>query len=391
MHWESSKAHPDSNLLKHLLLFSHTLRINKVGVTTENLLDALRGISLIDLQSKTDFYHLLKSNFISSKEEGAVFDEIFDKFWSFENRHLPSITSTLEEETGGWAGEEAKTPSTLSMGKPLPPEGLEGKKEGDPSRTEVLRYSPEEVLSRKEFHDLDTEELEKVKEVVLSLTKRLALKLSRRWKKGKVDRIDFRRSVRQWIKYGGEMIELKRKKPKPKPLRMVLIGDVSGSMDVYIQFFLLFVYGLQRYYRQCETFVFSTRLSHITPLLKRKSFDEALNLLSDKVRDWSGGTNIGTSLNQFHMHHGTLLSPNRTVLIVFSDGWDRGDTSLLDSEIRYLKREVKKLIWLNPLAGSQGYEPLCKGMSVVLPFLDYFLPCHNLLSIKKLSHLIAQI
>lgn len=394
MRSKSSEIPQDSDLLKHILLFSQTLRTKKVGVTTENVVDALRGISFIDIQSKDDFYQLLKSNFVSKREESVLFDELFEHFWSLKKGALPSVKQGGKEETGGSRGKGQKDSLDLSTGDPsfLESSNSEEQMEGEPERREVFRYSPEEVLSRKEFGHLETEELEKVKEFVLILTRRLALKLSRRWKKGKGKQIDLRRSVRQSVKYGGEMMELRRKKRKQKPLRIVLICDISGSMDIYIQAFLLFMYGFQHYYPQCETFVFSTRLSHTTSLLKRRDFREALHLLSHKVLDWSGGTNIGASFHQLHKHHKDIFSPHRTVLLVFSDGWDRGeDTSLLDSEMRYLKKQAKKIIWLNPLAGSQSYQPLCKGMSTVLPYLDHFLPCHNFLSMRNLSHLIMKI
>lgn len=392
MRSKSSEIPQDSDLLKHILLFSQTLRTKKVGVTTENVVDALRGISFIDIQSKDDFYQLLKSNFISKKEESVLFDELFEHFWSFENGSLPSVKQELKEETGDSRGKGQKDFLDLSSGDPslLESSNSEERMEGDPGRREVLRYSPEEILSRKEFSHLETGELEKVREFVLTLTRRLALNLSRRWKKGKGDQIDLRRSIRQSIKYGGEMMELRRKRPKQKPFRIVLICDVSGSMDVYIQFFLLFMYSLQRHYPPCETFVFSTGLNHTTPLLKRRDLKEALPLLSAKVRNWSGGTNIGVSLHQFHRRYEHLLSPDRTLLLVFSDGWDRGDTSLLDSEMSYLKKQVKKIIWLNPLAGSQSYQPLCKGMVTALPYIDHFLPCHNFLSLRSLSYLIMK-
>jgi uncharacterized protein with von Willebrand factor type A (vWA) domain len=186
------------------------------------------------------------------------------------------------------------------------------------------------------------------------------------------------------------MIELRMKEPKPKPLRLILFCDVSGSMDIYSQFFLIFMYELQNQYPHCKTFVFSTHLSHVTLLLKRKVFEETLRLLSEKVSDWSGGTNIGGALHQFHQLNSQLLNFKRAIFLIFSDGWDRGDTKILESEIKNLKRQVKRLIWLNPLLGSQNYQPLCKGISTALPHLDYFLPCHNFLSLRNLSNIITK-
>jgi uncharacterized protein with von Willebrand factor type A (vWA) domain len=379
--------------LKNILLFSKTLRGKKVGVTIDNVLDALRGISFIDIRNKKDFYYLLKSNFISRKEESDLFDDLFNQFWSFEDENDSSIKKVVGEKMEVPKEKEEITFFEYKKVQPLIKDWAdESNEDGLKEQKEVPTYSPEEVLRRKDFDHLQEQELEKVRQLVTALSRKLAMNLSRRWKGGKRgDRLDFRRTIRQSIKYGGEMIELKLKQPKPKPYRLILVGDVSGSMDIYSQFFLLFMYGIQNHYPYCETFVFSTRLNHITSLLKRRKLKETLRLLSEKVLDWSGGTNIGMALHQLHQRYSNLLHPNRTLFFIFSDGWDRGETILLDLEMRNLKRLAKRLIWLNPLLGSQNYQPLCKGMSTALPYLDHFLPCHNLSSLEKLGQLISKI
>jgi uncharacterized protein with von Willebrand factor type A (vWA) domain len=379
--------------LKNILLFSKTLRGKKVGVTIDNVLDALRGISFIDIRNKKDFYYLLKSNFISRKEESDLFDDLFNQFWSFEDENDSSIKKVVGEKMEVPKEKEEITFFEYKKVQPLIKDWAdESNEDGLKEQKEVPTYSPEEVLRRKDFDHLQEQELEKVRQLVTALSRKLAMNLSRRWKGGKRgDRLDFRRTIRQSIKYGGEMIELKLKQPKPKPYRLILVGDVSGSMDIYSQFFLLFMYGIQNHYPYCETFVFSTRLNHITSLLKRRKLKETLRLLSEKVLDWSGGTNIGMALHQLHQRYSNLLHPNRTLFFIFSDGWDRGETILLDLEMRNLKRLAKRLIWLNPLLGSQNYQPSCKGMSTALPYLDHFLPCHNLSSLEKLGQLISKI
>lgn len=381
------------DLLKNILLFSQTLRKRKVGVTIDNVLDVLRGTSYIDIQRKGDFYELLKSNFVSRREEIDLFDEFFEQFWSFDNEIIPSLKENVEKKLrSSEENIEDQLEEFQKEGVSFLKDWLDEEEEG--RRTEqkdMLGYSPDEILGRKDFSHLQTEELERVKEFVAALSRKMSMALSRRWRKGKAgDQLDFRRSIRQSLKYGGEMIELRMREPKPKPFRLILFCDVSGSMDIYSQFFLLFMYGLQNHYPHCETFVFSTRLSRITSILKRKAIKETLRLLSEKVSDWSGGTNIGGAFHQFHQWHSYLLNSKRTIFLIFSDGWDRGDTKLLESEIKNLKRQVKRLIWLNPLLGSQNYQPLCKGMSTALPYVDYFLPCHNFYSLRKLSNFIVK-
>lgn len=381
-----------SDLLKNVILFSQTLRRQKVGVTIDNILDALRGISLIELHKKGDFYHLLRANFVSRKEEMDTFDEIFEQFWSFGDRSGPVNQTVIDEEIN--ASEEKDEGSYFESKKdqPLIKTWNDEREADEPKeRKDLPVYSPDEILQQKDFTHFREEELEKVNDWVSILSRKIATYLSRRWKRaGKGDGLDFRRSIRQSIKYGGEILELKMKEKKPKPLRLILVCDVSGSMDIYSQFFLRFMHGLQNHYPVCETFAFSTRLSHITSLLKRKTFEQTLRLLSGKVLDWSGGTNIGAALHQLHQRYSDLFHPNRSLFLIFSDGWDRGDTMLLESELKSLKRQVKCLIWLNPLLGNQNYQPLCKGMSTALPYVDHFLPYYNFSSLRKLGYLISK-
>ncbi len=383
-----------SDLVRNVLLFSQRLRERKVGVTTDNVIDALQGISLIDLQRKKDFYDLLKSNFVSRREEIDPFDRLFEQFWSFEESQPPSLKEELEEPPKPTEEEEAEPVKPSEKGKVRFQDWVkkdEGK-QGPAEERDLPGYSADEILGRKEFDHLRKEDLEKAREFVLALCRKLGGALSRRWKKRRTgDVVDLRGSMRHSLKYGGEIVELRMKEPKPKPLRIVLLCDVSGSMDIFSQFFLLFMFGLQNHYPHCETFVFSTRLSQVTSLLKRRTFESSLRLLSAKVTDWSGGTNIGGALHQLHHRFPGLYRARRTLFLIFSDGWDRGDTALLDAEMRNLKRQVKRIIWLNPLLGSKDYQPLCKGMSTALPYLDHFLPCHNFLSLKYLGHLLTKL
>jgi len=385
--------HRGPDLVTNILFFSKALRKKNVGVTTDNVMDVLKGLSLIDIRRKGDFYCLLKSNFVSRREEMEPFDELFDKFWASEDKRDSTLKKAGRKRAATAEEREEALFLQHESGKLELIDWTEGSEEEEGLKeTDLPAYSPDEILGRKDFNLLQKEELERVKAWVSALSWKLAIRLSRRWKKGKKgDRLDFRRSLRESMKYGGEMIQLRMKEPKPKPLRIVFFCDVSGSMDLYSQFLLLFMYGLQNHYRPCETFVFSTRLSPITSFLKGRVFEASLHLLSGKVLDWSGGTNIGWALHQFHQRHARLLHPNRTLFFIFSDGWDRGDTALLDSEMKNLKRQVKRVIWLNPLKGSRDYQPLCKGMSAALPYLDHFLPCHNFFSLKNLSTLVPKL
>jgi uncharacterized protein with von Willebrand factor type A (vWA) domain len=215
---------------------------------------------------------------------------------------------------------------------------------------------------------------------------KIATQVSRRKKRAtKGEEVDPRSTMRKSIKYGGEIIELARRKRRIKKTRVVLLCDVSGSMDCYSRFLIQFMYGLQNELWGVETFVFSTSLSRITHLIRSKEIASALERISHSVVGWSGGTNIGRSLATFNRDFAPSLVTHRTVVVVISDGWDRGDVSVLEREMQALKRRCYKMVWLNPLLASDHYEPLCKGMQAALPYIDHFLSVHNLNSLVTLG------
>jgi uncharacterized protein with von Willebrand factor type A (vWA) domain len=196
--------------------------------------------------------------------------------------------------------------------------------------------------------------------------------------------LDFRRMFRRNLKYGGELYELPGIAPRQKIRRIVFLCDVSGSMNPYQKFILGFIKELQNLPTKVESFVFATELHRITPYLKRLPFGRALQEVSETVRDWSGGTRIGQCLHKFNREWGSLLGAS-TVLLIHSDGWDRGDTKILEQEISRIHRRAYRVIWINPLLGSASYEPTCRGMRVALPHIDYFLSGHNLMSLERIS------
>ncbi len=196
-------------------------------------------------------------------------------------------------------------------------------------------------------------------------------------------------SLRKSLKTGGELVELSFKRRKHKKTRLVVICDVSGSMDLYSRILLQFVYGLQNSFARAETFVFSTSLERITQYLKQRSYDQALERLSNNVRGWSGGTLIGPSLGYFNSRWPQLVD-KRTIVIILSDGWDTGEPDELATALAYLKRRARRLIWLNPLLGNPAYQPLVRGIQTALPHLDVFAPLNNLASLRALEqHLIS--
>jgi uncharacterized protein with von Willebrand factor type A (vWA) domain len=256
---------------------------------------------------------------------------------------------------------------------------------------EVSRtYSAVEALRRKDFAALTADEYAAIKALMAQLHWRLGQRRTRRLTPGGGPRLDLRRTLRRNLKYGGQVLNWSLRQPKAKPRPVVVSADISGSMERYTRLLLHFLYTLSRGLGQpVETFVFSTRLTHITRPLRHKDVDRALRDVSLTVKDWSGGTRIGEALKDFNFHWGRRVLGRGAVVILISDGWDRGDPALAAQEIARLQRSCYRLIWLNPLLGAPEYEPLTRGMQACLPHVDDFLPVHNLASLEELAEHLA--
>lgn len=209
--------------------------------------------------------------------------------------------------------------------------------------------------------------------VSLRLLRRMSDRVSRRLRPTKSgDFVDLRRTIRRSIGRGGDLIELSYKRRKRERARLVILLDVSDSMNLYSFFLLKFAYGLGKHSKEVVSFIFSTNLVAITKVLKTRRLSGALEKLSLTTTGWSGGTKIGSSLQEFNrLYAGKLLSRN-TIFIILSDGWDTGTAEVLVDELRKIKLRVSKLIWLNPLLGLEDYEPVTRGMSAALPYVDVF-------------------
>jgi uncharacterized protein with von Willebrand factor type A (vWA) domain len=251
-------------------------------------------------------------------------------------------------------------------------------------------YSARDVLTTRDFAAYSDADVRAARRLIRQLAPRLATRKSRRMHAGSRGEVDLRRSLRRAGR-SGEIVDLARRHRRVARLELVALCDVSGSMDLYSNFLIQFLYALQRESRGVRTFVFSTRLFDVTELLRRESLDEALDAIARSVNAWSGGTRIGASLNAFNRDYARRLVGPRTVLMVMSDGWEREDAELLGREMAWLHRRARSVIWLNPLRGRRGYQPLAKGMAAALPHTDYFLEAHNLESLKKALGVLVRI
>lgn len=371
-----------------LMEFCHLLRAYEIEVTASRIIDTFRALKAIDFFRRGDFYTVLESNLISRVSERELFHQLFLQFW-----RGSTWAGIPDPCLPGWEDECALPPHSMPNSR-WQLESVEGGDEPDdaPPPRSLTMYSSTERLSHKDFGKMSEQELMQVQRLISSMAQQMSTVLSRRQKaRKKAHGIDTSRTLRHSLRYGGEIVQLRRRGPKIGKTKMVLLCDVSGSMDVYTKFLLQFLYGVQNGLRGVETMVFSTRMSRITSLLRRRHIDAALELISAAVHDWSGGTKIGQCLKEFNDTMAPNMVTSKTLVVMISDGWDTGDTAVLDAEMARLRSHAYRIIWLNPLLGNPTYQPLCKGMHTALPYVHDFMPVHSAESLRQFGQLVASV
>jgi hypothetical protein len=324
----------------------------------------------------------LRAVLCSSKDEWDQFDELFEAFWNRpETEAAPRPRRRQQKEQRAPQG----TIATL-IGRSDANQAAE-----DDGGKAVLGATAHERLKRTDFSQTPQNDLAELERIALRLLKQMALRLSRRLKSMKQrGQVDLRRTIRRNISRGGDLIDLSHKAKKIQQDRLVLLLDISGSMNPYSLFLLRFAYALQKHFKRVETFLFSTQVTEITPALRGRRLSQALQSLAQQAAGWSGGTKIGESLKDFIRFHGRRVLSRDTVFIVLSDGWETGQPELLAEQLREIKRRVRSVIWLNPLLGLREYQPVTQGMSAALPYIDVFAPAHNLESLLALEKHLAR-
>jgi len=374
------------DLTRAMLAFGAMLRASGMPVTTSAVMDAVRALEAVDLMDRAEVYLALRTVLMSRIEEQPAFDRCFEAFWRFhaeEGQGLDGLVAAVqpfrkEEEMDSGAIEAAREKRAQ-----VALDDWDQGEAADEEPLEVPGLSDREALMEQDFSTFPAEQLDEVARLTVQIARRLARRVSRRRKptrRGGV--IDLRRSMRANL-MKGEIIELRRRARRRRKVRLVLLCDVSGSMDLYSRFLLQFLYALQNVFGRVETFTFATRLTRVSDLLRGPSYKGALRRLTE-VRDWSGGTRIGDSIREFNQTWGRLVD-RRTIVLLLSDGWDTGEPDVLAQEMLTLKRRAARVIWLNPLLGNPSYEPLTRGMAAALPLVDHFAAAHNLASLRELA------
>jgi hypothetical protein len=387
-------------LLGHLLRFGQLLRLMGVEVSTRQVLDLVEALEYVSVDNRFDFYHTCRALLLNRREDFAVFEQAFQIFWrgneegtpqgpplaNARARRLRLPGRAAREDSGAGEGRDGRLTPSAEAG-----EGDEEQASSQP----MMVYSPQEVLhlAGKDFGEMSWEEIQAAKQAIANMDWKLGERRTRRVRHSAKGRLHLRRVIRDNLRHGGEPVNLAFRQRVHRPRSLVALCDISGSMERYSRMLLHFVHALTHGLMDTtvEAFVFGTRLTRITRHLRYKDVDESLDEVGHLVLDWSGGTRIGEALREFNFRWARRVLGNGAVVLIISDGWDRGELDMLAKEIFRLQRASYRLIWLNPLIGSGEYKPVQRGMATALPCIDDFLPVNNLASLEQLAQALTAV
>ena len=391
-----NRAQPSSHhLTRHIITFGRVLRRAGLPVGTGQIMDALRAIQIVGLWNRDDVYQAFSSIFVTRRDHFELFDQAFDLFWRAPAR-LPALMSLLLPQVQAPDRRPAVSPrvkQAMQENTAKPPAFKPKRSEPRPAQIDVIfTYSPTEILRKKDFAEFTAEETIEAKKMLEHMHWPIQPYLARRKTSDPAGRfLDMRQTIRRCMRHHGEFVHLRWLGKTPKTRPIVILCDISGSMERYSRMLLHFMHAISEGMQRVETFVFGTRLTRITRYLRQKDIDQAVAEVARAVNDWAGGTRIGEAIKQFNYVWARRVLRNGAVVMIISDGWDRGDISLLKREMQRLSRSCFRLIWLNPLLGFESYQPLTRGMQAALPYVDDFLPVHNLESLEQLGKHLASL
>jgi uncharacterized protein with von Willebrand factor type A (vWA) domain len=393
-------------LLGEAVGFGRALRAARLAIDLGAAIDFARALALVDLSEREQVRAAGEAIFTRRRDDRPVYDAVFDRWWRRRGSRLPGDyapttmpreeAADLEEEAPGATPEEAGGPrgemEPDERGIPVPSEG----DDGDESEVEGIVISPDayskgEVLRHREFDRMTPAELREAERLVDMLVPRLERRRTRRYElHSHGRRLAPRAMFRQNLGTGGQLMSWVWRRQVREPRSLVVLCDISGSMERHSRLLLRFIQALSAASEvRTESFVFGTRLTRVTRLLRDRDRDRALARVADSVNDWAGGTRIGESFRTFNQVWARRSLRTSGVVIVVSDGWDRGDPALVATETARLRRNCHRLVWLNPLAGTPGYQPLAGGMRAAYPYIDDFLPAGTVASLERLGEILG--
>jgi uncharacterized protein with von Willebrand factor type A (vWA) domain len=363
----------DDELVGGLVSFGRALRSGGAEVGSGRMIEAARALDAVGLRDRRDVYFALRQTLVAHHDELELFDRLFEQW------------------TGGKEVESDIGPDAAVATMPRRAQSAKDGGAGNGDAARLLGASSVELLRRRDFASLDEDELAEIRKALLEVGRARPRRTSRRLRPSpRGGTLDLRALVRRSLRSGGELVELPVRARKIVPRKLVVICDVSGSMTPYARALLLFLHATAQT-RHVEAFAFGTRLARLTSDLAIRDPEVALARVTSRVVDWGSGTRIGASLAQFNDEYGRRALSRGAVVVIASDGWERDDPISVGREMARLSRSAYAVVWVNPLKGTPEYEPLAQGMRAALPYVDRFLPGHNLESLEGLGGILAGI
>ncbi len=399
---ESGDVVDGRRLLAEAVGFGRALRAAGLTVDLGAAIDFARALGLVDMASRSQVRDAGAAVFVRRRDDREVYDRVFDRFWRTRGRSLPQLrldgqtpdAERIEDGEPGASDElveggSATLSALATVGVQVAADAEEGE-QLDGETTSPDAYSKGEVIRHRDFDRMTSAELRDAERFVDLLRPKLERRRTRRFELHPHGRRLAPRAMFRQNLATGELTEWVWRRQVKEPRSLVVICDISGSMERHSRLLLRFAQALARTNEvRTESFVFGTRLTRVTKLMKDRDRDRALAKVADAVQDWAGGTRIGESFRQFNHTWARRTLRSSGVVIVVSDGWDRGDPALVAAETARLRRNCHRLVWLNPLASAPGYQPLAAGMKAAYPFIDDFLPAGTLASLERLGAVLA--
>jgi uncharacterized protein with von Willebrand factor type A (vWA) domain len=381
---------------RRLAGFARTLRDNGFRIGLSETRDALAILASPAAAQPAWLRSSLRSLFCATHSDWERFDEIFDAFWLGHGMRRMATISGLAGDTRPPARKLAR--SAVPHDQPGLPDHVERRRDGDlesPGDGRARREGAsrfENLASVDMRHIVDPADVARAHMLAARLARVMRARLVRRQQaRRRGRRLDLRRTIHRSVSHGGTPVDLAWRRRKIRPLRLVVLLDASGSMNLYTAFFVRFLHGVVDSFREAEAFLFHTRLAHVSPSLRDRDVTRAVERLSLMAQGIGGGTRIGESLATFNRWHARRVINSRTAVMIVSDGYDTGEPAQLSAEMRRLRRRCRRIIWLNPLIGWRDYSPAARGMQAALPYVDLFAPAHNLESLAALEPYLARI
>jgi len=384
---------PDGRLTENIMHFARLLRSAGLPVGPGKVLDAINAVTQVGIANRSDFYWTLHAVFTNRREQREIFDQAFHIFWRnpkllerMMSLALPSQVINDKEEGVALSPRLAEAYSKSNR-HDVASQMEEPEQQFDAAMT----WSHEEVLSELDFEKMTNDEMEAARSMMRRLTLPIIEHPTRRFRaNARGTRTDIRAMLRNSLRYGGDFIPIKRKSRLRRPPPLVVLCDISGSMERYSRMLLHFLHALTNDRDRVHTFLFGTRLSNVTRCLRQRDVDIALEAVANSIDDWSGGTRIGYCLTKFNRDWSRRVLGQNAVLLLISDGLDRDAGTGLNIEMERLHKSTRKLIWLNPLLRYDAFEPKSQGIKAILPYVDDFRTVHNLNSLRQLADVLGQ-